>query len=248
VIGVVLAAGAGRRLLPLTQELPKTLLAVDESGRTIFDVVVANLAAAGVEHVVVVSGFAADALDGHIDRIAGDIPVPIETIRNERAEEWNNAYSLWLARELFPAGVLLCNGDTVHPGDVERRLLGVPAMTADSAVLLALDDRRVLGEEAMKVTVAPDGTVQRINKAIDLTLAAGEYIGVSRIPSRVAGALADALERTWRGDPSLYYEDGYQRFIDDGGRVETVPIGAAEWVEVDDKIDLDRAREIACHC
>jgi choline kinase len=248
VIGVVLAAGAGRRLLPLTRELPKTLLALDESGRTIFDVVVANLVAAGVEQVVVVSGFAADALDAHIDRIASDIPIPIDTIRNERAEEWNNAYSLWLARDLFAAGVVLCNGDTVHPGDVEKRLLDAPAPTADRAVLLALDDRRALGEEAMKVTLGPGGAVQRINKAIDPATAAGEYIGVSTIPPRVGAALADALERTWRADPSLYYEDGYQAFIDDGGRVETVPIGVADWVEVDDRVDLDRAREIACRC
>jgi choline kinase len=232
----------------LTQELPKTLLAVDESGRTIFDVVVANLVAARVEQVVVVSGFAADALDAHIDRVGGDIPVPIDTIRNERAEEWNNAYSLWLARDLFAAGVVLCNGDTVHPGDVETRLLAVPASTADGAVLLALDDRRALSEEAMKVTLGPDGAVQRINKAIDPAAAAGEYIGVSTIPARVGAALADALEETWRTDPSLYYEDGYQRFIDHGGRVETVAIGPADWVEVDDKVDLDRAWEIACRC
>ena len=42
---------------------------------------------------------------------------------NDRAEEWNNAYSLWLARDHFAAGALLVNGDTVHPVSVEKTLL-----------------------------------------------------------------------------------------------------------------------------
>jgi hypothetical protein len=58
--------------------------------------------------------------------------------------------------------------------------------------------------------------------------------------------LADALEATWRRDPSLYYEDGFQELVDRGGEVLTAPIGAVEWVEVDDGQDLARAREIAC--
>ena len=41
-------------------------------------------------------------------------------MHNDRAEEWNNAYSLWLAREYFAGGVLLVNGDTVHPVSVEK--------------------------------------------------------------------------------------------------------------------------------
>ena len=63
-----------------------------------------------------------------------------------------------------------------------------------------------------------------------------------------ATALADALETTWRRDPSLYYEDGFQEFADRGGRVGIAPIGSVEWVEVDDRRDLERAREVACRC
>ncbi len=59
---VVLAAGPGRRLGPLTRELPKTLLPLGESG-TILDLVLANLAAVGVGEVAVVTGFAAGRVD-----------------------------------------------------------------------------------------------------------------------------------------------------------------------------------------
>ena len=61
-------------------------------------------------------------------------------------------------------------------------------------------------------------------------------------------ALADALETTWRRDPNLYYEDGFQELVIRGGAVVLEPIGELEWVEVDNHIDLRRAREIAGRC
>jgi choline kinase len=48
---------------------------------------------------------------------------PRALVPNDRAHRWNNAYSLWLAREHFARGALLVNGDTVHPASVEKTLL-----------------------------------------------------------------------------------------------------------------------------
>jgi choline kinase len=170
--------------------------------------------------------------------------VRLELIHNDRAQEWNNAYSLWLARAAFAEGVLLVNGDTVHPPSVEEALLGARG----PAALIAVDREKALGEEHMKVLLDDDGTMRRINKAIDPAAAAGEYIGVGLLEPAVAEPLADALETTWRRDPSLYYEDGFQELADRGGAIQCVPIGAVDWVEIDDHEDLARAREIACRC
>jgi hypothetical protein len=76
----------------------------------------------------------------------------------------------------------------------------------------------------------------------------GEYIGVTLIEPAAAAGLADALEATWRRDPALYYEDGFAEFTDRGGTVIGAPIGAVDWVEVDNHADLRRAREIASGC
>jgi len=74
----------------------------------------------------------------------------------------------------------------------------------------------------------------------------GEYIGITVIEPAAGGPVADALEATWRRDPSLYYEDGFGEYAARGGEVRVAAIGAVEWVEVDDHADLARAREIAC--
>ena len=243
-IGMVLAAGAGRRLGPDTVDLPKTLLAVD-GDRTILDVALGNMKSVGLDDVAVVTGFASGRIEERKAELESRHGVNLELVFNPKAEEWNNAYSLWAARHLFGEGVLLANGDTVHPPAVEERLL---ESRGDTDLVIAVDDQKDLADEEMKVHLTEDGLLDRINKALDPATAAGEYIGLTLIEPHAAAALADALETTWRRDPQLYYEDGFQELADRGGRVGTAPIGSVEWVEVDDHADLARAREVACRC
>jgi choline kinase len=243
VIGIVLAAGAGRRLEPLTRDLPKTLLEV-APGTTILDIALGNLASAGLTDVVVVTGFAAHQIESRRDAMEERHGVHITTVFNEKALEWNNAYSLWCAREHFGEGVLMVNGDTVHPAVVEERVL---AARGEDHLVIAVDDVKALGEEEMKVHL-DNGRLDRIHKSLDPATADGEYIGVTLIEPHAAARLTEALEATWRHDPQLYYEDGFQELADRGGHVAAAPIGEVEWVEVDDHVDLARARELACRC
>ena len=119
---MVLAAGAGRRLRPDTDGLPKALLPVDGQV-TILDIALRNLAAVGLRDIVIVVGYAAGAVRDRLAGLEREHGVRLTLVDNDRAEEWNNAYSLWLAREHFGAGALLVNGDTVHPVSVEKTLL-----------------------------------------------------------------------------------------------------------------------------
>jgi choline kinase len=243
-IGIVLAAGAGRRLRPDTDALPKALLPVD-GPVTILDIALRNLAAVGLHDVVIVVGFAAGEVRDRVPDLERKHGVRLTLVDNDRAEEWNNAYSLWLAREHFAGGALLVNGDTVHPVSVEKTLLaaGLPA-----DIVLAVDDVKPLAEEEMKVVIDGGGQITRITKLMDPALAYGEYIGATLIGAPAAAPLADALETTWRRDPSLYYEDGFQELADRGGAIGVAPIGEVEWVEVDNHDDLRRARQIAARC
>jgi len=240
--GMVLAAGAGRRLRPYTDTLPKALAPVDGEV-TILDIALRNFAEVEVRDVVVVVGYRADAVRDRVSAFERRYGVRLTLVHNERAEEWNNCYSLWLAREHFADGVLLVNGDTVHPVSVEKTLLAAQG----PPVVLAVDDVKRLGAEEMKVTLDDHGRMARITKLMRPDEAYGEYIGATLIDPAAAEPLAAALEETWRREPQLYYEDGYQTFVDAGGEVAIAPIGEVAWVEVDDPADLARAREIACH-
>jgi choline kinase len=199
-----------------------------------------NLSGVGITDVLIVTGFAAARITEQVPGLSERYGVRLELLHNDRAEDWNNAYSLWLARSAFRQPVLLVNGDTVHPISVERAMLAAQG----PGILLAVDTVKALAEEEMKIRLKPDGSLARINKTVEPSAAAGEYIGVTLIEPGAGPALTEA---TWRRDPNLYYEDGYQEFVDRGGRVDVAPIGDVPWVEVDNLADLERARELACH-
>ena len=115
-------------------------------------------------------------------------------------------------------------------------------------ILLAVDTEKSLAEEEMKIRVADDGRVVQITKLMDPAAAYAEYIGATLIEGSAAQKLADALQATYERDPQLYYEDGYQHLADHGEFIGVAPLpSGTTWVEVDDHVDLLRAREIACH-
>jgi choline kinase len=240
-IGLILAAGAGRRLRPYTDTLPKALVPVD-GDTTIMDISLGNLAAAGLTEVTIVVGYCADAVEKRQSMFEDKYGVKISLVHNDKAEEWNNAYSLWLARDHFARGALMVNGDTVHPVSVEQTLLA----NRGPSILLAIDNLKKLADEEMKTVFRADGQLTKITKLMDPADAFGEYIGANVIEASAAEGLADALKATWERDPDLYYEDGFQEYANRGGEVRHATIGEVDWVEVDNHEDLAKARDIAC--
>ncbi len=91
-IGLVLAAGSGRRLRPYTDTLPKALLPVD-GNTTILDIGLANLAAVGLRDVSVVVGYRADAVEARKRALEDRHGVRLTLVYNDKAEEWNNSRS-----------------------------------------------------------------------------------------------------------------------------------------------------------
>ncbi len=241
-LGMVLAAGAGRRLRPYTDTLPKALVPVDDE-TTILDLTLSNFSKVGLKDVAVIVGYKSEAVEERKKDLESRHNVNLELIFNDKAEEWNNAYSLWCAKDLFSQGFLLANGDTVHPVSVQETLLE----NRGPAILLAVDTVKKLAEEEMKLTIDCAGNLARITKQMDPATAFGEYIGLTLVEPEAAKNLTSALEKTWKLNPDLYYEDGYQEYVDSGGVISLQPIGDVSWVEVDNHDDLAKARSIACH-
>ncbi|MFE6837350.1 sugar phosphate nucleotidyltransferase [Streptomyces sp. NPDC057705] len=247
-IGLVLAAGAGRRLRPYTDTLPKALVPVgpegDEESLTVLDLTLGNFAEVGLTEVAIVVGYRKEAVYARREALEAKYGVKITLIDNDKAEEWNNAYSLWCARDVLRQGVILANGDTVHPVSVEKTLLA--ARGNGQKIILALDTVKNLADEEMKVVTADGKGVQKITKLMEPSDATGEYIGVTLIEPEAAEQLAEALKTTFERDPDLYYEDGYQQLVNDGFTIDVAPIGDVKWVEIDNHDDLAKGRTIAC--
>jgi choline kinase len=222
--------------------LPKALVPVDDE-TTILDLTLSNFSKVGLKDVAVIVGYKSEAVEDRKKDLESRHGVNLELIFNDKAEEWNNAYSLWCAKDLFSQGFLLANGDTVHPVEVQETLLA----NRGPAILLAVDTVKKLAEEEMKLTIDCAGNLAKITKLMDPQAAFGEYIGLTLVEPEAAEKLTSALEATWKLNPDLYYEDGYQEYVDRGGVINLQPIGEVSWVEVDNHDDLAKARSIACH-
>ena len=118
---VVLSAGQGRRLLPLTAAVPKCLLPVD-GDRSMLEVQLRGLARGGITRATVVTGFAA----ARVERFLAETPIPgltVDTLFNPFYSLSDNLATCWLAREVMSEDFLLLNGDTLFEHRLLRRVL-----------------------------------------------------------------------------------------------------------------------------
>ncbi len=232
-VAVVLAAGVGSRLRPLTDDRPKALVSL--GAETILARAVRLLRAHGVEKLVVATGYREDALRTAL------VAAPLEVVfcPNARYEATQNSVSLALCSAAVGGEAFFkLDGDVVFEATVLRRLDGVGGLA------VAVDGRRKLDAEAMKVLVR-DGRVTRFGKELSLDESAGESIGIERVGESLVGPLFTALDRAvTMGRTDLYYEALYDELIADGHVATPVDVSDLAWTEIDDHADLDRARAL----
>ncbi|MEZ4363569.1 MAG: phosphocholine cytidylyltransferase family protein [Kofleriaceae bacterium] len=233
-VGIILAAGLGSRLRPLTDTTPKCLL--DVGGAPLLERQLERLAAAGVKRSVVVVGYLEEQIAAYLRRTTP--PLEVTLAPNPVYATTGNCLSVLAARaQVGDAGILIIDGDVVLTGDALARLLRDPAPCA-----VLLDRETSLGEEEMKALLDERGRIAQLSKKLPPAACAGESIGVNKVGGDGLGLLWRQLEEMQRGDAQGYYEDAFQVLIDGGVEFRTVPIGHHEWTEIDDLADLEDAR------
>jgi choline kinase len=235
---IVLSAGQGKRLLPLTAEIPKCLLPV-EGPRTILELQLATLAGCGITRVHVVSGFGADPVESFLAAkpVAG---LSAESIFNPFFAVSDNLASCWVAREAMVGDFLLLNGDTLFEPSVLRRLLGSPP----APITVTIDHKPAYDEDDMKVSLDEDGRLLAIGKTLKPERVHGESIGLLFFRAAGARRFQDAVERAMRQPEGIraWYLSVVNALAGEGC-VETASIHGMWWREIDSAEDLEEVRE-----
>jgi choline kinase len=234
---IVLSAGQGKRLLPLTATEPKCLLQVD-GDLTVLDMQLAALARRGFELATVVIGFGAD----HVERfIAGREfgGMAVEALFNPFFSVSDNLATCWMAREAMQGDFILLNGDTLFEDALLERVLAAPP----APIVVTIDRKDEYDADDMKVKLDPEGHLREIGKTLPLDTVDGEAIGMILFRNGGANAYRDALERAIRQPESM--RNWYLAVVDEMAQkmpVGTISIEGCWWAEIDCREDLDAVR------
>jgi choline kinase len=236
---IVLSAGQGRRLLPLTSERPKCLLALDEQ-RTLLQLQLETLARCGVSQAVVVTGYGAEHIDAHLASLRTP-GIQVDTIYNPFFGSSDNLISCWLSRAEMLDDFLLLNGDTVFEDEVLLRLLD----SVSDPLTVTIDHKRVYDEDDMKVALDVEGRVLAIGKHLPLEAVSAEAIGLIALAGSGPKLFVEGLERAVRRPDATrrWYLSVVHELAEEDGVVGTASIRGLWWREIDGSDDLRRARE-----
>jgi choline kinase len=242
---ILLSAGQGSRLLPLTAERPKCL--IDFSGRSLIAWQIEMLARAGVKRIDVVTGFMTDMLEAHLAAIR-DPRVEIAIRFNPFFKVADNLGSCWIAREAMRGDFLILNGDTLVSEEIVRQVqAGATGPDGKLWPVTVTVDVKAEGYDSddMKVEREADGRLVHIGKTLTAAQSNAESIGFLAFRGEGVDLFRETVRKAMRTPEGVQH--WYLKVIDSiapTGKVGTVSIEGLDWAEVDFLNDIEIATKL----
>jgi choline kinase len=237
-IGVILAAGCGRRLgrdIDLEKIGPKCLLPI--ASRTLLERTVQDLVSFGVDTITIVVGYRAEMVREACAVLGRKYDARFNLARNNAYLSTNTAYSLNIGLSGIHDDVIIFNGDVLYDRAILDDLLKI------NRTAIVVDNTKPLTEESFKVKIV-NGRIEEMGKNVPVERATGEFIGISKIAGRDIGEAKRLLNALVSGDPNNYYDFIYQ-FLSESGNLAYSFTNGLKWTEIDDIHDLRYAESIA---
>ena len=232
---ILLSAGQGSRLLPLTAERPKCL--IEFSGKTLIEWQIEMLARCGVKRIDIVTGFMTDMVEELVSKIS-DPRVEISCHFNPFFKVADNLGSCWIMREEMKGDFLILNGDTLISEEIVRKV----QEGSDWPIAVTVDVKAAYDSDDMKVSRGENGRLARIGKTLTAEESNSESIGFLAFRGEGAELFRETVRRTMRTPDGVNH--WYLKVIDmiaDTGKVGTTSIEGMEWAEVDFLNDIEVA-------
>jgi len=229
---IIMAAGRGLRLMPLTLEIPKALIMCRGFPLIAYAYEFARRFLGGDGKIAIVTGY-----EGHLVRDYVETEFDGALLLHNENFDKGNVLSLQKGLSLEPKSFLLMNVDHIYPFAFAERL-----QATEGAVVAAIDRDRTLGADDMKVKLGGDGKLRNISKNLE-SYDCG-YIGMTMVREEGLSLYKQALEHVLhvKGEMACA-EDVLQALAEMGGEVSVCDLSGLCWLEVDTLDDLIRAEE-----
>ena len=233
---IILSAGHGSRLLPLTENCPKCLLPVGNT--TILGHQLDALEAGGITETIVVAGFMVGLVEAEIAKHNGTMRVT--PFFNPFFQVADNLASCWMVREHMNEDFLLINGDTLFEAALLHDVLSSPAQP----IQVTIDHKRSYDSDDMKVTL--DGRrLLAIGKSLPVSEVDAESIGFLRFMGQGPELFRTKLEQMMRTQEGVcaWFLKAIDVLADSTGQVGTLSVDGRRWMEVDTIEDFHSINE-----
>ncbi len=227
---IILSAGRGSRLLPLTTDLPKCLLPIGNT--TVLGHQLNTLRENGITDVFVVTGFKTHLVEEEIAKQPAGMK--IEAIFNPFFEVSDNLASCWMAKDIMDDNVLLINGDTLFESNLLRQVLNSKA----NNIQITIDRKDQYDWDDMKVTL--DGPrLKAIGKDLKAHNTHAESIGMLRFIGEGVFQFRSILEQKMRSPQgtSSWFLSAIDAIAKSDFEVSTFSIEGLKWAELDTQDD-----------
>lgn len=232
---VILGAGLGARLRPLTDDRPKCV--VEIAGEPLARRMLRQFAERGATHATVVIGHFAPRAAELIGTQVGEMQVSF--IENTDYSTTNTMYSTLLAIDALRDGGYLVEGDIVAHNRVIEKLLGADVGASHWAVdawtpahtgsrLWTNSEARIVKQDIHRHTGAREPRTWKSAGMLKLTPHAARVLGQ---------CLRDEPNR------NIYYDDVIGKNLD-RFEIDVLDLGGSPWVEIDDLNDMSQARQL----
>ena len=233
---VLLAAGMGVRLQPLTYDIPKCLIRI--GNKTLLEHTLENISTIDINEVIIVTGYLSQMIEQAISHI--NLPISVTFVKNEDFETTGSMYSLYTAKDVIDQDIILFESDLLYEPSALQTILNSKHKTG-----FLVTSRSFSRDEVFICTDMNDRVIdlgknlpeKKRNQAI------GELVGISKYSLTFLNHLFQFAEKRFKEGVLLdHYEE--TTFFCSSAELPVFVIfhPFLHWIEIDKEEDLFRAK------
>lgn len=233
---ILLSAGKGTRMMPLTKNTPKCLLHLG-NGLSVLETQLETIKETPIKEIVIVTGYLTEQVEAKVNKYVKDLNIKI--VYNPFYDVSNNLVSLWFAKHEMDDDFIIINGDDIFDKSVIEKLL-----ESKSNSCMVIDKKKEYDYDDMKVSIGGD-KINRVGKEIEPEKTDGESVGIIKFQKGSNKTIKKVLEKMIRKKENLniFYLEAINKFIHEGYTMNFVEINEDEWAEIDFHPDYKLVQE-----